>query len=101
MPTLTLSFAPQTRTADAAVRAPRKNLRVLGSDTARLLFPLIATSTGRKVASGERLRAALEEPGWAAFVTFARNAQAGGLYRLTKTRGPEARATDGTNVSER
>jgi hypothetical protein len=33
MPTLTLSFAPQTRTADAAVRAPRKNLRVFGSDT--------------------------------------------------------------------
>src|SRR5579859_3900560 len=38
MPTLTLSFAPHTRTADAAVRAPRKNLRVLGSDIVGLLF---------------------------------------------------------------
>src|SRR5215831_15175271 len=38
MPTLTFSFAPHTRTADAAVRAPRKNLRVFGSDTTRLLF---------------------------------------------------------------
>src|ERR1700733_14843937 len=38
MPTLTLSFAPHTRTADAAVRAPRKNLRVFGSDTVKLLF---------------------------------------------------------------
>src|SRR5262245_6911770 len=37
MPTLTLSFAPHTRTADAAVKAPRKNLRVFGSDTTRLL----------------------------------------------------------------
>src|SRR5579872_4381321 len=33
MPTFTLSFAPHTRTADAAVRAPRKNLRVVRSDT--------------------------------------------------------------------
>src|SRR4051812_25590775 len=38
MPTFTFSFAPQTRTADAAVRAPRKNLRVFGSDTMRLLL---------------------------------------------------------------
>src|SRR5262249_55831647 len=41
MPTLTFSFAPHTRTADAAVRAPRKNLRVFGSDTTRLLFGVI------------------------------------------------------------
>src|SRR5215471_11045237 len=33
MPTFTLSLAPQTRTADAAVSAPRKNLRVLSSAT--------------------------------------------------------------------
>src|ERR1017187_6581220 len=47
MPTLTLSFAPHTRTADAAVRAPRKNLRVFGSDTARLLFaPIVSSSVG-------------------------------------------------------
>src|ERR1039457_1816316 len=31
MPTLILSLAPQTREAAAAVTAPRKNLRVLGS----------------------------------------------------------------------
>src|SRR5487761_2119062 len=46
MPTLTLSFAPHTRTADAAVRAPRKNLRVFGSDTVRLLFALIVSGGG-------------------------------------------------------
>src|SRR6478752_4782532 len=46
MPTFTLSFAPHTRTADAAVRAPRKNLRVFGSDTARLLCGLIVSSSG-------------------------------------------------------
>ena len=46
MPTLTLSFAPHTRTADAAVKAPRKNLRVVGSDTARLLFALIVSVPG-------------------------------------------------------
>src|ERR1035441_3825984 len=33
MATLILSFAPQTREAAAAVTAPRKNLRVLGSVT--------------------------------------------------------------------
>src|SRR3954451_23382898 len=32
MATLTLSFAPQTRVAAAAVAAPRKNLRVVGLD---------------------------------------------------------------------
>src|ERR1035438_267869 len=37
MPTLILSFAPQTREAAAAETAPRKNLRVLGSVTAKLL----------------------------------------------------------------
>src|SRR5690242_14354541 len=40
---LTLSFAPHTRTADAAVIAPRKNLRVFGSDTAKLLFAPIVS----------------------------------------------------------
>ncbi len=38
MPTLTLSFAPST--ADAAVRAPKKNLRVFGSDATQLLVIL-------------------------------------------------------------
>src|ERR1019366_6185339 len=37
MPTLILSFAPQTREAAAAETAPRKNLRGLGSVTAKLL----------------------------------------------------------------
>src|SRR4051794_37490340 len=37
MPTLILSFAPQTRDAAAADTAPRKNLRVLGSVTSKLL----------------------------------------------------------------
>src|SRR5215831_14053953 len=46
MPTLTLSFAPHTRTADAAVRAPRKNLRVFGSDTAT---PFLADCTKSRV----------------------------------------------------
>src|SRR6185295_16541522 len=46
MPTLTLSFAPHTRTADAAVRAPRKNLRVFGSDNAKLLFASLYQVTG-------------------------------------------------------
>jgi hypothetical protein len=45
MPTLTLSFAPHTRTADAAVRAPRKNLRVFGSDNLKLSFgPIVSGS---------------------------------------------------------
>src|SRR5271154_3510651 len=43
MPTLTLLFAPQTRTADAAVRAPRKNLRVFGSDKVKLSFGAIVS----------------------------------------------------------
>ena len=41
MPTLILSFAPHTRVAAAAVTAPRKNLRVLGSVTAKLLVWVI------------------------------------------------------------
>src|SRR5262245_53330789 len=46
MPTLTLSLAPHTRAADAAVRAPRKNLRVFESDTTRLLLAPIVSSGG-------------------------------------------------------
>jgi hypothetical protein len=37
MATLILSFAPHTRVAEAAVTAPRKNLRVVGLDTDTLL----------------------------------------------------------------
>jgi hypothetical protein len=37
MATLILSLAPQTRVAAAAVTAPRKNLRVVESDTDTLL----------------------------------------------------------------
>src|SRR5689334_17892103 len=46
MPMLTLSFAPQTRTAEAAVKAPRKNLRVVLSDTMRLLSRLLYQVVG-------------------------------------------------------
>src|ERR1039457_880585 len=46
MPTLILSFAPQTREAAAAVTAPRKNLRVLGSVTAKLLVAVIISGGG-------------------------------------------------------
>src|SRR5262245_13582871 len=59
MPTLTLSFAPHTRTAEAAVRAPRKNLRVFGSDNAKLLFATIVARSGdlEREVSGARFRA--------------------------------------------
>src|ERR1039458_5381377 len=47
MPTLILSFAPQTREAAAAVTAPRKNLRVFGSVT--IVTPLRGDSITRLV----------------------------------------------------
>src|SRR5262249_14685671 len=53
MPRLTLSFAPHTRTADAAVIAPRKNRRVFGSATVRLLFAVIVSG---KRAGGSHAR---------------------------------------------
>src|ERR1043166_4771976 len=46
MPMLTCAFAPQTRTAEAAVKAPRKNLRVVLSDTTRLLSRLLYQVVG-------------------------------------------------------
>src|ERR1700694_4587818 len=42
--TLILSFAPQTRIAEAAVAAPRKNLREVGFDIAR---SIISAGVGR------------------------------------------------------
>src|ERR1035437_4553855 len=54
MPTLILSFAPQTREAAAAVTAPRKNLRVLGSVTTKLLIAVIISGGSPRSAPPER-----------------------------------------------
>src|ERR1035441_1527363 len=90
MPTLILSFAPQTREAAAAETAPRKNLRVLGSVTAKLLCCGDYIRRRRlqcfKIGA-ERVRLAglgLDFdflPGVAHFERVGRDRRAGGLHR--------------------
>src|SRR5437867_1380809 len=52
MATLSLSLAPQTRVADAAAAAPRKNLRVVGLDTGISFSAHHYISTGRPLPNG-------------------------------------------------
>src|ERR1019366_5303276 len=65
MPTLTLSLAPQTREAAAAVTAPRKNLRVLGSVTLETPFAVIISGSGLAIfpAASRRTRGSAP-PSW-------------------------------------